>query len=74
MLLIANVFVDASLENLGYGIQLYADLAESAAREHDVPILSRGCSDDAMRVWKSRRLAEQLLVRGLCAWGGNKTP
>lgn len=70
--LISNVFVHADLLNMGYGIQLYTDLAKLVAKEHRLPILSLGCTGDAMRVWKSRRMAEQILVRGLCAWGGER--
>lgn len=65
--------MDSRLLGQGYGVQLYVDLAKRAAEQFDAPILSSTAwgheiSDDAMRVWNSRRLAEALVVRGRCAW------
>lgn len=71
---VANAaLVDEHLCNRGYGVQLYVDLAKAAAKHFQAPIfaskiLGGVTSDEALRVWKSRRLAQALLVSGVSAW------
>lgn len=70
-----SVILDDTLLNQGHGVRLYATMAELAAREFEAPIVSSRVarwetSKHAERTWASRRLAERVLVRGQCAWGG----
>lgn len=69
------VILHSELLGQGHGVRLYASLARVAGRNHDAPIVSSpswsgGPSPTARRVWESQRLAQDLTVHDLCAWGG----
>lgn len=67
--------LDAAHRNTGLGIDLYVAAAQWAASMNGVLAATQcymgtGTSDDALRLWGSRRLKERVKVFGHVAWGG----